>query len=204
MRSRNAGIHNPLSVWSAGCSSGDEPYTLAMVLSEFAEKSNGFRFSILATDLSTAVLEKAQAGINTKDKIEPVPMPLRKKYLLKSKDSKKGLVRIVPELRRLIEFRKLNLMDDDFKINRQVDIIFCRNVIIYFNQQTQETLINKFARHLSPDGFLFMGHSETLSGLKVPFTATGKTIYRNVHWLKRNSAAHGVHRSRRRFENVMG
>lgn len=180
IRLRKVGIRKRFFVWSAGCASGEEPYTLAMVLSDFAEKNDGFRFSILATDVSKQALTKAKLGIYKEDKVEPIPIRLRKKYLLKSKDKNKGLIRIVPELRELVHFRWLNFMEKHFGIHEPVDIIFCRNVIIYFNKNTQQKLLNEFYRYLSPNGYIFMGHSETLNGLNVPLMPIAPTIYRKA------------------------
>lgn len=159
------GSRTRLNVWSAGCSSGEEPYTLAMVLSEFSDRFPGFRFSVLATDICTRVLEKAAMGIYDHDRVEPVPMQLRKKYLLRSKDKSNGRVRICSELRSLVRFQRLNLMDDEFPIHEPMGLIFCRNVMIYFDRPTQQRLIEKFARHLVPGGYLFVGHSESLHGM---------------------------------------
>ncbi|MBF0567548.1 MAG: protein-glutamate O-methyltransferase [Nitrospirae bacterium] len=180
IESTGAGAMRPLMLWSAGCSTGEEPYTLTMVLSEFAERAPGGRFSftIIATDISTKVLGIAKEAIYDEEKIQPVPMPLRKKYLLKGKDVSKKLVRIVPELRRNVIFRRLNFMDDDFGFRETMDVVFCRNVVIYFDKPTQERLLTKFAKYLQPDGYLFMGHSETIAGLSVPFTQVAPTIYR--------------------------
>jgi chemotaxis protein methyltransferase CheR len=170
----------PLSIWSAGCSSGEEPYTLAMVLSEFALKNPGFDFRILATDISTRVLEKAKTAIYPEASVEPVPKELKKKYLLRSKDRTSGMVRIVPELREKVRFRRLNFMDEDFGMREQLDIIFCRNVIIYFDRPTQEKLLQRFHRQMKMGAFIFMGHSETLSGLDVPLVSVFPTVYRKV------------------------
>ncbi len=172
-----AGLRKPLSIWSAGCSSGEEPYTLAMVLSEFSEQQN-ISFSILATDICTTVLDKARLAVYDEERIDPVPLSLRRKYLLRGKGEQKGLVRIVPQLRHRITFRRLNFMDGDFGMREPMDIIFCRNVVIYFDKTTQERLLNKFYRQLIPGGYLFMGHSETLSGLDVPFVQMASTVYR--------------------------
>ena len=177
-QSRGVGFRKALSIWSAGCSSGEEPYTLAMVLSEFAAQNHGFSYSILATDICTTVLDKARLAIYEEERVVPVPLPIKRKYLLRGKGAQKGLVRIVPELRGRIRFRRLNFMDDDFGLREPMDIIFCRNVIIYFDKRTQERLLNKFCRHLVPGGYLFMGHSETLSGLDVPLIQVASTIYR--------------------------
>ena len=178
--STGAGIRRPLGIWSAGCSTGEEPYTLAMVLSEFAKDIDGFRFFILATDISTKVLQTAALGIYNEEKVEPVPSDIKKKYLLRSKDKKKRHVRIVPELRAKVQFRPLNFMDGDFDMRESMDVIFCRNVIIYFDRPTQEGLLNRLANHLVPKGYLFMGHSETLSGLKVPLSLVAPTVYRKI------------------------
>jgi len=169
-----------LAIWSAGCSSGEEPYTLAMVLSEFAAGNPGFDFQVLATDLSTRVLDKAQNAVYPEDSAAPIPLPLKKKYLLKSRDRENPLVRIVPELRQKVRFRRLNFMDADFGLREPLDIIFCRNVIIYFDRPTQEKLLQHFHRHLKPGGFIFMGHSETLSGLNVPLVGVYPTVYRRA------------------------
>lgn len=176
-----AGTRRPLGVWSAGCSTGEEPYTLAMVLSDYKETiGRNFRFFILATDISTRVLHVAQKGVYEESKTEAVPQNMKKSYLLRSKDRTKGVVRIVPELRELVHFRRLNFMDEDFGFREKMDIIFCRNVIIYFDRHTQEKLLNKFATHLNPGGYLFMGHSETLSGMNLPYRPVGPTVYRKV------------------------
>jgi chemotaxis protein methyltransferase CheR len=103
---------------------------------------------------------------------------MKKKYLLKSKDRQNPMVRIIPELRERVHFRRLNFMDSDFGMREQMDIIFCRNVIIYFDRVTQERLLNQFCKVLSPGGYVFMGHSETLSGLDVPLTSVHPTVYR--------------------------
>jgi chemotaxis protein methyltransferase CheR len=165
-----------LKAWSAACSTGEEPYTLAMVLSRFTESNPTFYFSILATDISTKVLESARMGIYQEEKISPVPMALRQKYLLRSKD--RTVVRIVPELRSCVQFMRLNFMNNDFGLRDMMDIIFCRNVIIYFYRMTQEIILQRICRYLAPGGYLFMGHSETLSGMDLPVTQVSASIYR--------------------------
>ncbi|MDD2463865.1 MAG: chemotaxis protein CheR [Desulfobulbus sp.] len=169
---------NPFKIWSAGCSTGEEPYTLAMVLSEFQESQPGFRFEILATDISTRVLGIAKRAVYPMERIDPVSNMHRKKYLLRGKDRRNPEIRIAPELRRLIHFGRLNFMDDDFGLPEMVHIIFCRNVIIYFDKETQERLMQKFSRYLHPGGYLFLGHSESLHGYQTPFVQVAPTIYR--------------------------
>jgi len=167
-----------LRFWSAGCSTGEEPYTLAMVLEEFRRGSPSLRYGILATDISTKVLSKAQEAVYEEEKVVPVPWDYKKRYMLKSKDTAARIVRIKRELREKIEFRRLNLMDDDFGIKERFDVIFCRNVIIYFDRPTQERLMGKFHARLKDGGLLFLGHSETMTGFGVPFRSLAPTVYR--------------------------
>lgn len=178
MQSQGAGIRRELAVWSAGCSSGEEPYTLAMVLAEVSQRLPGFRYLVLATDICNDVLAKARAAIYEEPKIEPVPADLRRKYLLRSKNRSQALVRICPELRNLVRFRRLNFLDEDFGMRERMDVIFCRNVFIYFDRETQEAILRRFCRHLTPGGYVFLGHSETINGLQVPLTQVAPTVYR--------------------------
>ena len=175
------GIDKRLLVWSAGCSSGEEPYTIAMVLNEFSENRGGLHYEIVATDISTAALKKAVRGIYGEERISTVPMVLRQKYLMRSKDREKCRVRIVPELRSSVTFRRLNFMNEDFGFNERPDVIFCRNVFIYFRREIQERLLRRFYDHLAPGGYLFMGHCETLSQMKVPLIPMGSMIYKKPY-----------------------
>jgi chemotaxis protein methyltransferase CheR len=172
------GVSRRSLVWSAGCSTGEEPYTLAMVLSEYALGRPGFGFSVLATDISTEVLDKARSGIFKSEVVRPVPQSLRKKYLMRSRDPSSEMCRIVPELRALIEFRRLNFMDADFGLSESPEIIFCRNVIIYFDRATQIRILEKLVRRLAPGGYFFAGHSESLQNMDLPLTAVGTAVYR--------------------------
>ncbi|MCF8067498.1 MAG: protein-glutamate O-methyltransferase [Desulfobacterales bacterium] len=180
IRKTQAGYGNKLMVWSSASSTGEEPYTLAMVLDDFAKKNKGFKFSILATDISNEVLQHAVNGVYEMEKVYPVPTDFKKRYLLRSKKPERKVVRVVPELRSLVHFQRLNLMDNQFDIRDKMDIIFCRNVIIYFDKPTQNKVINSLCRHLKPGGYMFMGHSETLSGLNVPLKLCGSTVYRKI------------------------
>jgi chemotaxis protein methyltransferase CheR len=168
-------------IWSAGCSSGEEPYTLAMVLSEYAEAHPGFRFRILASDISTSVLEKAEKGIYTSECVAPIPIALKRKYLLRSRDAQCARVRVAPELRRLVDFRRLNFMDSDYGLSEKVDAIFCRNVLIYFDRATQESILRKLLHNLTPAGYLFVGHSETLHDMDLPVVPVAPALYRKAH-----------------------
>jgi chemotaxis protein methyltransferase CheR len=168
------------TVWSAGCSSGEEPYTLAMVLSEFAALHPGFRFSIVATDISTKVLEKAKLGIYDEERVATVPVSIKQKYLMKSKDRGKGQVRITPELRSQICFERVNLMDEQYRRAELLDVVFCRNVIIYFERLNQEKLLGRLCNSLKPGGYLFLGHSETVHGFDLPLQRVTSTVYRKT------------------------
>ncbi|MBF0177341.1 MAG: chemotaxis protein CheR [Magnetococcales bacterium] len=173
-----AGLQRRLMVWSAACSTGEEPYTLAMVIKEFGVATGkNFNANILATDLSTKVLKKAAMGIYEMEKVAPVPMHLKKKYMLKNKNPQKPMVKMGEELRSMIRFQQLNFMDADYRLRDRIDVIFCRNAIIYFDRPTTEAIVNKFCRHLIPGGYLFVGHSETLNNLKVPLVQVAPTIY---------------------------
>jgi chemotaxis protein methyltransferase CheR len=171
----------PLLVWSAGCSTGEEPYTLAIVLSEWAADHPGFRFRILATDISTTVLKKAELGVFTSAVVRPVPEPLLRKYFMRSRDRAAERVRVVPELRKLVEFRRLNFMDSDYGLPEKADAIFCRNVIIYFDRQTQEAILKKLASNLAPQGYMFVGHAETLHKMDLPLTPVAPALYRKIN-----------------------
>jgi chemotaxis protein methyltransferase CheR len=175
-----SGSGTGFTIWSAGCSSGEEPYTLAMVLSDFAARHPGFRFSIVATDISTKVLEKAKLGIYDEERVAPVPLSFKQKYLMKSRDRSKGQVRIAPELRTLVRFERVNLMDEQYRRPELLDVIFCRNVIIYFERANQEQLLGRLCDSLKPGGYLFLGHSETVHGFDLPLQRVTSTVYRKI------------------------
>lgn len=178
VRSGRASSHKRLNVWSAGCSSGEEPYTLAMVLSEFFRTTGMGGVTIYATDISTRMLEIAQKGIYQESSVESVSWRLKQKYLMKGKGSQEGCCRIVPELRKYVRFQRLNLIEGrNFGLRTEMDIIFCRNVIIYFDRKTQIRLFEKFYNQLKPGGYLFIGHSETLHGINDQFVPVGAAVY---------------------------
>jgi chemotaxis protein methyltransferase CheR len=179
-RGRSGRADRPFHVWSAGCSSGEEPYTLAMVLAEFAGRHPAFRFAVTATDLSTRVLERARTAIYDADRVAAVPPALKHAYLLRSRDRSRNQVRIVPELRAAVEFRRLNLIEDRFDFSGPLDAIFCRNVIIYFDRATQEQLLNRLCGALQPRGYLFLGHSESIHGLSLPLRRIVSTVHRRI------------------------
>lgn len=162
-------------LWSAGCSSGEEVYTIAMILSQFQERTP-FTFSILATDISNRVLETAQRAIYPEEDIQYLPQQWKRKYLLRSKDRSRKLVRIAPEIRRIVQFRRLNLMEP-FQFREAMHTIFCRNVMIYFDRCVQTRLVERFFQALAPEGFLFIGHSESLAGMNLPLRQRAPAAY---------------------------
>jgi chemotaxis protein methyltransferase CheR len=169
-----------VKLWSAGCSSGEEVYTLAMVLSEFSENNSSIDYSILGTDISTDVLDKSVSAIYPEERIEALPLFLKRKYFLKSKVAVKRTVRVVPELRKKVNFQRLNFMDASYPVNQVFDVIFCRNVLIYFDKPTQEKVIRKLCEKLYKGAWLFLGHSESITGLNLPLEQIKPTVFRKI------------------------
>ncbi|WP_291855938.1 CheR family methyltransferase [Marinilabilia sp.] len=174
----STGFSRPFKVWSAGSSSGEEGYTIAVALNEFKLANPRFRYEILGTDISSQMLQTAARGVYKESKIDMVPIDLKRRYFLKSKDRMNPTVRVVPELQTNLKLRYLNLMDSVYDVSETFDVIFCRNVLIYFDRVTQEKVINRLCRHLSPDGYFFIGHSESLSGMDVPLEHVKPTIFK--------------------------
>ncbi len=173
-------VHKPIKIWSAGSSSGEEPYTIAIVLLEFASKNPGFDFSITGTDISTKILHKAISAIYREDRVVGIPYDLKKKYFLKSKDRVNPTVRIAPHVRQKVNFSRLNFMDSRYDLPDIFDIVFCRNVLIYFERETQENVINKICSKLRTGGYFFLGHSESIMNMNVPLVQIKPTIFRKI------------------------
>lgn len=165
-----------IRAWSAACSTGAEPYTMAMILDQFAS-GGGPDYGILATDIDTAVLETARRGIYPVELVEPVPPALRQRYVLTARDRKSRDIRIAPQLRSAIGFARLNLMDTSYPVGEPMDIIFCRNVLIYFDKETQEKVVRRLCDCLRPGGYLFLGHSESIAGMTLPVTTVSYTVF---------------------------
>jgi len=166
-----------LHIWSAGCSSGEEPYTLAMVILEYRERFRpGWEVQITASDLSTRVLDQARQGIYPENRLGQTSPDFLKRYFQKGVNRQAGFVRVKPQVRQAVEFVRLNLMEP-FPFQEGLDIIFCRNVMIYFDKPTQERLVKKFYQVLHPGGYLFIGHSESLAGVAHNFSYRQPTIY---------------------------
>jgi chemotaxis protein methyltransferase CheR len=166
-----------IRIWSAGCSTGEEPYTLAMTLQKAFSASTSIQ--ILATDLDTAVLDTASNGIYPLARIDDLDQEWKRQAFLKGKGALEGRVRVRPELRQLITFRQMNLLDEAWPVgNEPFQAIFCRNVMIYFDKPTQRKLLKRFHSLLEPEGLLFVGHSEALLDTNLGFQSLGQTIYR--------------------------
>jgi chemotaxis protein methyltransferase CheR len=166
----------PLRLWCSAASTGEEPYTMAMTMVE-AFGTYKPPVEIIATDIDTNVLSKAQAGVYTLDRVEKLPQETLKRFFLKGSGNNEGNVQVRKELRDLISFRQLNLLDDRWPINGPFDVIFCRNVMIYFDKDTQYKILGRFAPMLEAHGLLFAGHSESLHHAADFFKLRGKTVY---------------------------
>ena len=174
-KKRNNG--KTLRFWSAGCSSGEEPYSIAITLLEEMKNPPAWTLSILATDISTKALNAAGSGVFHKERVHSIPSPLVKKYFLKGDGNWGDYVRVKDHVKERVQFRRLNLMES-FRFQESFDCIFCRNVMIYFDKKTQADLVNRFHGCLATGGFLFIGHSESLAGIPHPFRYIRPAIYR--------------------------
>jgi chemotaxis protein methyltransferase CheR len=166
-----------IRIWSAGCSTGEEAYCIAMVTSEVLPASQRWDVKILATDIDSDVIRQAQQGVYGLDRVSSVPEARLRKHFRRGAGDQTGNVRVREEIAQLVTFRKLNLMHE-WPMRGPFDIIFCRNVMIYFDQTTRERLVQRFGQMLAPGGYLCIGHSESIHGTTVPFKLVGKTIYR--------------------------
>ncbi len=179
-RERLAKSSELIRIWSAGCSSGQEPYTIAITLSECFSQAELRRFSIIATDLDTTTLGIAARGIYTESAIDSLPKPIVKKYFLQGTSTNAGMVRVDSQIREMVSFRAHNLKDADYTAFGRLDVIFCRNVVIYFDQVLQRKIYAGFADVLKSDGRLFVGHSESLFGKGDDFKLIRHGIYRKA------------------------
>jgi len=174
----NAGeMPKKIRVWSAACSTGEEPYSLAMVLRTHFPADEGWTIEILASDISTKVLATAREGIWPFQRSSEIPAPYLRAYMLRGIRAEEGKIRAQPNIRSLIEFRRINLNEESYPVEGTFDLIFCRNVMIYFNRETKAAVVEKLSRHLSPTGLLFLGHSETLHGASQSLAHVGPTAY---------------------------
>jgi chemotaxis protein methyltransferase CheR len=166
----------PLKIWSAAASIGAEAFTLAMVLAEMRDVVP--YFSILGTDISTQVLRTGMEAIYPEAMADEIPAEYRRRYLLRGKGTASSKVRIAPELRRTVRYQHLNLMDASYNVDRDMHVVFCRNILIYFDKPTQLKVLGQISRHIVPGGYLFLGHSETVAGFELPLTQVAPSVFR--------------------------
>lgn len=167
-----------LRLWSAACSSGQEPYNMAMFMEEYIDKSGPLSYSVTATDISKSSLEKARKAVYQMRDIEIVSTAFKKKYFLRSKASGGEEVRIKSNIRNKVTFKPINLMKDNYGLNEKYDIVFCRNVLIYFNKENQADVIRRIIDHMNIGAYLFLGHSESLAGMRKHLVSVGASVYR--------------------------
>ena len=168
-----------LHIWSAGCSTGAEPYSIAMVVANFLEKNAGWDAKILATDIDTNMLQRGRAGIYRMDDLKAIPKDYQKFITI---DKTKGEERIImkDKLRNLITFNPLNLLASDWPMKQKFDVIFCRNVVIYFDKPTQKVLFKRYHQNMKDRSWLFVGHSESLHNVSDDFKLLSRTVYERV------------------------
>ncbi len=169
-----------IRIWSAGCSTGEEPYTIGITLHEYFKGKKSPNFKILATDIDTQVLEKGVNGVYTQEQVGIIDEKILKSYFLKGTGENSGFFKVKDFLKKTVFFRRLNLLAEDYPMKKKFDVIFCRNVIIYFDKETQKKLFDNFSRYLKDDGYLLVGHSENISSVTDKFYLAGRTIYRKV------------------------
>ena len=168
-----------LRIWSAGCSSGEEPYSIAIVVKECLPAGQHWDAKILATDLDSNMVAKARSGVYTEERVAGLSANRLHRWFRRGRGGNAGMVKVAPELQELISFRELNLMHE-WPLRGPLDVIFCRNVVIYFDKQTQRRLFERYADLLAPEGHLFIGHSESLFKVTDRFEPLGNTIYRKI------------------------
>ncbi|MEX3691743.1 CheR family methyltransferase [Paraburkholderia sp. BR14263] len=176
---RRAGVAGaqPVSVWCSAASTGEEPYSIAMTLVEALGERAAREARVLATDLDTQVLAKADAGVYSFDQVKHLSPERLKRFFFKGTGSHSGLVKVRPELRAMVKFEQLNLTDADYGLRTTFDAIFCRNVMIYFDKPTQAQVLTRFEPLMKPDGLLFAGHSENFTYVTQAFRLRGQTVY---------------------------
>jgi chemotaxis protein methyltransferase CheR len=167
----------PLRIWSAASSSGEEPYTLAIVLSEYLRAHPSVTWKIEASDISRSIIAKAERAIYRMDAVEPVPMELLRRYFQKGVGEHDGYCRVRKELREKVRYARVNLFQDEYPITPKQHVIFCRNVMIYFDIPSREEAVRRLARFLAPGGYLIVGHSESLMGVRHSLVGIKQGIY---------------------------
>jgi chemotaxis protein methyltransferase CheR len=174
----DVGLHKRrIRIWSSACSTGEEPYTLAMLLWNHFPPAAGWECEILATDLSTSVLEKAQTAVWPMERAKEIPLSYLHKFMLRGKRTQEGMMKAGPQIRSLIKFQRLNLNEDVYALTGPFDLIFCRNVLIYFTRESKKHVINRLLDYLEPSGYLFLGHAENLHDITDRVRAVIPAVY---------------------------
>jgi chemotaxis protein methyltransferase CheR len=176
---KHAHERRPLRIWCSASSTGEEPYSLAMTVIE-ALGSLTPEVEIIASDIDTGVLSTARAGVYPEQRVEQLELPRKKNFFLRGKGAQQGNVRVRPELQALIDFRQINLLDTEWDITPGLDVIFCRNVMIYFDKPTQSKILERMIKLLRPDGLFFAGHSESFVHASHLVKLIERTVYRPV------------------------
>lgn len=166
-----------IRAWSAACSTGEEPYSLAMDLLHHFPVESGWQIEILATDLSTKALASAQEGVWQLDRACEIPRQFLKEFMLKGVGAQQGFMKVGPAIRSLVEFRRVNLNAKAYPVSGFFDLIFCRNVLIYFDVPTKQAVLDRLLGHLASDGYLFLGHSESTNMLRDRTCSVGTAIF---------------------------
>ena len=173
---KKIGTKRPIRVWCSAASTGEEPYSIAItVLETFGSKVS--HVSIVASDLDTNVLSTAERGVYSADRVGKLDPERLRRFFLKGTGAQEGMVSVRPELRRMIEFQRINLLEPNWPVRGPLDVIFCRNVMIYFDKPTQYKILSRFAPMMEPDGLMFAGHSESFLHAADLFKSLGKTVY---------------------------
>jgi len=172
-----AGRPRRIRAWSAACSTGEEPYSLAMTLLARFPPSSGWTLEILASDLSTRALDQARAGLWSVDKAREIPERYLKAFMLRGRGPQEGVMKAGPEIRSLLRFQRVNLNQDRYPVPGAFDLVFCRNVLIYFDVASKAGVVHRMLDQLAPGGYLFLGHAESLTGLSDRGRIVGPTVY---------------------------
>lgn len=175
------GLSSPMMFWSSASSTGEEIYSIILTVYHYLHKNNyiGYNFKVIGTDISDNIAAFARKGIYSDTALQTIPFDYHP-YIMRSKDTSKRAIRIVPELRAFADFRQQNLIETNYKIQKGIHVIFCRNVLIYFDRNVQESILRKLVNLLATGGFLLIGHSESLSGMDLPLELVRMTVYRKV------------------------
>ncbi len=171
------GRDRPMKFWSAACSTGAEPYTLAILLHEHARAHGPIRHEILATDICTEALAAAKQAVYPQEMAGMIPKPLLARYARRSRDASNPTIRLIPAVRQAVRFGHLNVMEPTYPMATDMDVIFFRNILIYFDKPTQKAVLHRLCRHLRPGGYLFVGHSETIANMDLPLTQVSSAVF---------------------------